>query len=202
MDLPELLISKINGNRDYRIQKEAIYDKIRGLGLGADDYMTKPSYTVCCYSFDTDKTMYKQKMSSDYKMILKYLEQLRKNLGDDIEFVGGYEAGCLGYSLYHQLTDHGVKCVILAPTTMAITNTHRVKTDKRDAGNIARCLAFHTYSEVYVPTEEDNSIKEYIRMRDDQKICLKQTKQQIFALVLRLGKKYEGGGRATGQWHM
>lgn len=161
----------------------------------------KESYTVCCYSFDTDKTMYKQKMSSDYKMILKYLEQLRKNLGDDIEFVCGYEAGCLGYSLYHQLTDHGVKCVILAPTTMAITNTYRVKTDKRNAGNIARCLAFHTYSEVYVPTEEDNSIKEYIRMRDDQKICLKQTKQQILALVLRLGKKYEGG-RATGQWHM
>lgn len=153
----------------------------------------KESYTVCCYSFDTDKTMYKQKMSSDYKMILKYLEQLRKNLGDDIEFVCGYEAGCLGYSLYHQLTDHGVKCVILAPTTMAITNTYRVKTDKRDAGNIARCLAFHTYSEVDVPTEEDNSIKEYIRMRDDQKICLKQTKQQILALVLRLGKKYEGG---------
>lgn len=153
----------------------------------------KESYTVCCYSFDTDKTMYKQKMSSDYKMILKYLEQFRKNLGDDIEFVGGYEAGCLGYSLYHQLTDHGVKCVTLAPTKMAITNTHRVKTDKRDAGNIARCLAFHTYSEVCVPTEEDNSIKEYIRMRDDQKICLKQTKQQILALVLRLGKKYEGG---------
>ncbi len=153
----------------------------------------KESYTVCCYSFDTDKTMYKQKMSSDYKMILKYLEQLRKNLGDDIEFVCGYEAGCLGYSIYHQLTNHGVKCVILAPTTMAITNTYRVKTDKRDAGNIARCLAFHTYSEVDVPTEEDNSIKEYIRMRDDQKICLKQTKQQILALVLRLGKKYEGG---------
>lgn len=153
----------------------------------------KESYTVCCYSFDTDKTMYKQKISSDYKMILKYLEQLRKHFADDTEFVCGYEAGCLGYSLYHQLTDHGVKCIILAPTTMAITNTHRVKTDKRDAGNIARCLAFHTYSEVYVPTDEDHSIKEYIRMRDDQKNSLKRTKQQILALVLRLGKKYEGG---------
>lgn len=153
----------------------------------------KESFTVCCYSFDTDEVMYKQKMSADYKMILKYLEQIRKKLSEDIEFICGYEAGCLGYSLYHQLTDHGVKCIILAPTTMGITNTSRIKTDKRDAGNIARCLAFHTYSAVHVPTDEDNAIKEYIRMRDDQKIALKKTKQQILALVLRHGKKFEGG---------
>ncbi len=153
----------------------------------------KESYTVCCYDFDSDKVQYQQKMQSDYKMILKYLEQLRKRFEDEVEFVCGYEAGCLGYSLYHQLTDHGVKCIILAPTTMAITNKNRVKTDKRDAGNIARCLAFHTYSEVHVPTDEDNSIKEYIRMRDDQKINLKKTKQQILAFVLRFGKKFDGG---------
>ena len=153
----------------------------------------KESYTVCCYSFDTDKLMYQQKLPADHKMILKYLEQLRNKFPNVSKFVCGYEAGCLGYSLYHQLTEHGVKCIILAPSTMAITNTSKVKTDKRDAGNIARCLAFHTYSEVYVPTDEDNSIKEYIRMRDDQKINLKKTKQQILALVLRLGKKYEGG---------
>lgn len=40
--------------------------------------------------------------------------------------------------------DHGVKCIIHAPTTMGITNTNRVKTDRKDAANIARCLAFHT----------------------------------------------------------
>lgn len=153
----------------------------------------KESYTVCSYSFDTDEIMYKQKMPSDYKMILKYLEQLRKIYSEDTEFVCGYEAGCLGYSLYHDLTAHGVKCIILAPTTMGITNTNRVKTDKKDAGNIARCLAFHTYSAVYVPTDLDNSIKEYIRMRDDQKNSLKKTKQQILSLVLRLGKRFEGG---------
>ena len=45
---------------------------------------------------------------------------------------------------------------------MAVTNTHHVKTDKRDAANIARCLAFHTYSEVYVPDNDDNDVKEYI----------------------------------------
>lgn len=153
----------------------------------------KANYTLCCYSFDEDALQYKQNISADYKMVLKYLEQIRKRYNDEIEFICGYEAGCLGYTLYHQLTDHGVKCVILAPTTMAITNNNRIKTDKRDAGNIARCLAFRTYSEVHVPTAEDEAVKEFIRMRDDQKKALKIIKQQILALVLRHGYRFEDG---------
>ena len=153
----------------------------------------KESYTLCCYSYDRDKVEFKQTIPSDYRLVLKYMERVREQYEGEVKFVCGYEAGCLGYSLYHQLTDHAVDCKILAPTTMAITNTNRVKTDRRDAGNIARCLAFHTYSEVYVPDDEDNAVKEYIRMRDDQKLMLKKIKQQILAFVLRKGKRFEGG---------
>lgn len=153
----------------------------------------KENYTLCCYSFDRDKVEYRQTVPSDYRLVLKYLEQVRRKYPEEVEFICGYEAGCLGYSLYHQLTDHGVKCIILAPTTMGITNTNRVKTDRKNAANIARCLAFHTYSAVYVPDGEDNAVKEYLRMRDDQKLALKKIKQQITAFVLRLGKQYTGG---------
>lgn len=153
----------------------------------------KENYTVCCYSFEKDELEYKQTMSPDYKMVLKYLEQIRGRYTEGIEFICGYEAGCLGYTLYHQLMNHGVKCVILAPTTMGITNTGRIKTDKRDAGNIARCLAFRTYSEVFVPTAEDEAVKDFIRMRDDQKKALKGIKQQILAFVLRHGYRFDGG---------
>ena len=153
----------------------------------------KENYTLCCYCYDTDKVEYKTTLPPDYKLILKYMERVRERYEGEVKFVCGYEAGCLGYSLYNQLKEHAVDCKILAPTTMAITNTNRVKTDKRDAANIARCLAFHTYSEVYVPDDEDVAIKEYIRMRDDQKLMLKKVKQQILAFVLRKGKRFEGG---------
>lgn len=153
----------------------------------------KDSYTLCSYCLDTDKAEYTQKMDADYKNILKYMERIRTCYQGDIQIVCGYEAGCLGYSLYHQLTDHGVDCKILAPSTMAITSTNHVKTDRRDAAAIARCLAFHTYSEVYVPDDEDNAVKEYIRMRDDHKLMLKKIKQQILAFVLRTGKTFESG---------
>lgn len=172
----------------------------RILYVGMDVH--KESYTVCSYSYEQDALEYQQKLAPDYRMVLKYLEQLRRHGGEEVEFVCGYEAGCLGYTLYHQLTSHGIKCVILAPSTMGITNSDRVKTDKRDAGNIARCLAFHTYSEVYVPTVEDEEVKEYIRMRDNQKKALKIIKQQILALVLRQGYRYDLGKNHWTQRHV
>jgi len=163
----------------------------RILYVGLDVH--KENYTVSVYDIETDKNQYQQKLDPDYKKILKYLEQLRTRYPEEIEYVCGYEAGCLGYTLYHELTKCSLRCVIMAPSTMAITNKNRVKTDKRDAGCIARCLAFRTYSAVHVPTAEDDSIKEYIRMRDDQKKALKIIKQQILALVLRHGSRFDGG---------
>lgn len=152
----------------------------------------KESFTLCCYCISTDKIEYRQTVSADYKLVLKYLERVRKQFKGNVSFVCGYEAGCLGYSLYHQLTDHAVECKILAPTTMGITNTNHVKTDRKDAANIARCLAFHTYKEVYVPDEKDDQVKEFIRMREDHKLALKRVKQQILSFVLRKGLHFEG----------
>lgn len=160
------------------------------------------SFTLCCYTIEGEKILYVQKLEPDYKLILKYLEWVRTQFDGDVQFLCGYEAGCMGYTLYHQLTAHNVKCVILAPTTMAVTGKNKIKTDKRDAGNIAKCLAYHTYSPVYVPTEEDEQVKEYIRMRDDHKLALKKIKQQILALCLRHGLHYKEGKCNWTQKHL
>lgn len=159
--------------------------------VGMDVHST--SFTLCCYTIENEKILYVQKMGPDYKLILKYLEWVRTQFNGDVQFLCGYEAGCLGYTLYHQLTDHNVKCVILAPTTMAVMGKNRIKTDKRDAGNIAKCLAYHTYSPVHIPTAEDEQVKEYIRMRDDHKAALKKVKQQIVAFCMRHGYQYKEG---------
>jgi transposase len=85
---------------------------------------------------------------------------------------------------------------------MLLPTKRRVKTDKRDAENIARCLAYGTYSAVHVPTAQDGQVKEYIRMRDSMKRSLKATKQQILALVLRQGFRYNEGVSNWTQRHL
>ena len=162
--------------------------KYNTLYVGMDVH--KESFTLCCYDMDGDRIFYTQKVEADYRQILKYLNAVRSAIGNDVEFLCGYEAGCLGFTLYHQLTRCEVNCVILAPTTMVKTTNKKVKTDKRDAANIAKCLAYHTYSPVHIPTKQDEQVKEYIRMRDDHKLALKKVKQQILAFCLRHGFVY------------
>jgi transposase len=161
------------------------------------------NYTLCCYSIEKDKIFSATTLTPDYKNIVKYINQVKMNNGDDCHVVCGYEAGCLGYSLYNQLIWSGIDCVILAPTTMATTGMNKgIKNDKRDAANIAKCLAYNTYSAVYVPTEEDNAVKEYIRMRNDAKDILKRIKQQILAFCTRHGKLFTEGAKYWTQKHI
>ena len=49
-----------------------------------------------------------------------------------------------------------------------------------------------SYKAVHIPTDEDNAVKEYIRMRDDVNDSLKRLKQQITVFCIRNGKIYRG----------
>lgn len=149
------------------------------------------NFTFCCYTADSDRGLATVQTKPDYHEVLKYMEHLQKQRGGSCKFVCGYEAGCLGYSLYHQLTRCDVDCIILAPTTMYWEKGKRIKTDPRDAENIARCLAFNLYSPVHVPTTEDDAVNEYIRMRNDIKADLKRIKQQIIAFCTRHGFSFD-----------
>lgn len=175
----------------------------RILRIGMDVHST--NYTLCAMEpvlGEDDRIFANVQVTPDYKNIVMFIENLKMKLGLDNEYdiVCGYEAGCLGYSLYNQLTGAGVKCVILAPTTMLTPQGNRVKTDARDALMIAQCLSYGGYRAVYIPTEEDDSVKEYLRMRDDHKLALKKVKQQINAFTLRHGQHYAGTKWTQAHW--
>lgn len=167
----------------------------RILKIGMDVHTT--NYTLCAMEpviGEEDRVFATIKVTPDYKNILMFIENLKLKLGlnNDYDIQCGFEAGCLGYSLYNQMTAAGVKCVIMTPTTMLTQQGVRIKTDMRDAHMIAQCLSYGGYHAVYIPTEDDNSVKEYLRMRNGHKLALKKTKQQINAFCIRHGFCYEG----------
>lgn len=175
----------------------------RIIRIGMDVHST--NYTLCAMEpilGGEDRIFANIQVTPDYKNIILFIEDLKVKLGLDAKYdiLCGYEAGCLGYSLYNQLTAAGIRCEILAPTTMLTPQGIRIKTDARDALMIAQCLAYGGYHAVYVPTEEDDSIKEYLRMRDDHKLALKKIKQQINAFTLRHGVHYSGTKWTATHW--
>ena len=167
----------------------------RIIKIGMDVHST--NYTLCAMEPTIgaeDRIFGQVQVAPDYKEVICFIESLKMKLGffDHYSIECGYEAGCLGYTLYHQLMGAGIKCVILAPTTMLTPQGQRIKTDKRDAHLIAQCLCYGGYHPVYIPPGEDDAVKEYLRMRDDHKLALKKLKQQINAFVLRHGNLYAG----------
>ena len=105
------------------------------------------NYTLCAMELTIgleDQIFGEVQIASDYKEVICFIESLKMELSfyDEYPIECSYETGCLGYTLYHQFTGVGIKCVILAPTTMITQQGKRIKTDKRAARLIAQCLCY------------------------------------------------------------
>ena len=164
------------------------------LYVGMDVHKT--SFTLSCFSVAAQETFATVRIEPTAKAVKKYLDGVRLAHSEECDFVCGYEAGCLGYTLYHQLTAMDIKCVIMAPTTI-LRDSKRIKTDSRDSENLARCLAYGGYRAVYIPSAQDEAVRDYLRMRDDHKLMLKRIKQQILAFCMKHNKVYAAGANWT-----
>ena len=103
-----------------------------------------------------------------------------------------YEAGPCGYVLHRYLTRKGLTCLVVAPSLIPKKSGDRVKTDRRDAVQLARLLRSGDLSSVYVPTVEDEAIRDLTRAREDALKDLKAAKLRLKSFLLRLGITYVG----------
>src|SRR3989441_7115936 len=110
--------------------------------------------------------------------------------GKTLHFV--YEAGPCGYWLYRYLTKQGLKCWVVAPSQIPKKAGDRVKTDRRDAVQLARLLRSGDLTPVYVPAVEDEAIRDLVRAREDALKDIKAAKVRLKAFLLRQDIRYEG----------
>jgi transposase len=113
--------------------------------------------------------------------------------GKTLHFV--YEAGPCGYWLYRYLSKKNLTCWVVAPSQIPQKAGDRVKTDRRDAVQLARLLRSGDLTPVYIPTVEDEAIRDVVRAREDALKDLKAAKVRLKAFLLRQDMRYEG--RAT-----
>jgi transposase len=109
--------------------------------------------------------------------------------------VFAYEAGPCGYVLHRYLTQKGLECRVVAPSLIPKKPGDRVKTDRRDAVEIARLLRSGDLTSVYVPRVEDEAIRDLARAREDALRGLKSAKLRLKSFLLRLGLHYAGKAR-------
>jgi transposase len=100
-----------------------------------------------------------------------------------------YEAGPTGYVLYWQLTALGAKCEVVAPSLVPSKPGDRVKTDRRDAGKLARCYRAGDLTAVWVPDAAHEALRDLVRAREAAKTDLLRARHRLSKFLLRHGRR-------------
>ena len=114
-----------------------------------------------------------------------------------------YEAGPTGYGLYRQIKNLGHDCIVVAPSLIPHKPGDRVKTNRRDALSLARQLRAGDLTAVWVPDPHHEAVRDLTRARGAAVRDQRAKRQQVSALLLRLGLHYPGKttwGKAHMAW--
>lgn len=110
-----------------------------------------------------------------------------------------YEAGPLGYGLQRQISASGHECVVIAPSLIPRRPGDRIKTDRRDAVNLAKLHRAGELTAVWVPDAAHEAMRDLVRARLAAVRALRQARQQLSGFLLRHGLSY--GRTAWTQMH-
>ena len=126
---------------------------------------------------------------------LEALDKLiRKLARPELELRFVYEAGPCGYVIYRHLKQRKYDCQVIAPSLIPTKASDRVKTDRRDARQLARLFRAGELTAIYVPDEEDEAVRDLVRARDRAMVDQRRARQRLKGFLLRLGHRYLGKG--------
>jgi len=168
-------------------------DNIVFIGLDTHKEQTQVSYTLDHRTAEVNDLGRIQTTKSGFVKLARQLQS--KYPHATLHFV--YEAGPCGYWIYRLLTSLGHCCFLVAPSLIPKKPGDRVKTDKRDAQNLARLLKNNDLDPIYVPEPEDEAVRYLSRPREVAMRDLNDAKHQLKSMFLRNNIHYKGEFRLS-----
>ena len=103
-----------------------------------------------------------------------------------------YEAGPCGFALQRFLTAQGIACDVIAPSLIPRRPGSRVKTDRRDAAQLAILYRADALTPIHVPTEQEEAVRDLLRCREDIRADLLRARHRLAKFMLRHGRRWSG----------
>ena len=128
-------------------------------------------------------------ITGDLEALAKVVKALRAPTRR-LRFV--YEAGPCGFGIHRYLTAHGEDCVVVNPSSMPKRSGDRITTDRRDGDALARWHRAGELTAIYIPTADDEALRDLVRAREDAVGLSTQAKHRLKAFLLRQGRRYPG----------
>ena len=147
----------------------------------------KETIDVFAFSDDDPSTVLERRITNQDTSIKKDFKKLLERGS----VIACYEAGCMGFELQRVLRGMGATCIVAAPGKVPRRPTDRIKTDRRDARRLAEQLRAGTLEAIYIPTRENEAVRDYLRARDELRIELAKMKQRLHKFFLRHGHVFD-----------
>jgi transposase len=112
-----------------------------------------------------------------------------------------YEAGPCGFELQRALTADGVPCDVIAPALIPRRPGDRVKTDRRDAAQLAVLYRAGALTAIHIPSEQEEAARDLLRCREDIRVDLLRARHRLSKFLLRHGRRFTGTKRAWSRQH-
>lgn len=105
-----------------------------------------------------------------------------------------YEAGPTGFELQRHLAGAGFDCEVIAPSLIPKRPGDRVKTDKRDARQLALLHQARMLTSVAVPDVAIEAIRDLVRVREDARLDRTGCRHRLSKFCLRHGRRLPTNG--------
>ena len=104
-----------------------------------------------------------------------------------------YEAGINGYHLQRVLSRSKILCDVAAPSLTPRRSGNRVKTDPRDAKDLAKLYRAGELTSIVIPGEKQENLRDLIRAREDAMEDQQRARHRLDRFLVRRGLRYWSG---------
>jgi transposase len=153
--------------------------------------------TVAAVLLPGQQTSALHTLTSDSPTIVRFVERLQRQG----PIACCYEAGPCGFELQRALSGRWVACDLIAPALIPRRAGDRVKTDRRDAGQLAVLYRAGALTAIHIPSEQEEAARDLLRCREDIRADLLRARHRLSKFLLRHGRRFTGTKKAWSKRH-
>jgi transposase len=137
-------------------------------------------------------------LASDSPTILRFVRRVVRQAGP---VRCCYEAGPCGFELQRALSEEGVRCDVIAPALIPRRPGDRIKTDRRDAAQLAVLYRAGALTAIHIPTAQEEAARDLLRCREDIRADLLRARHRLSKFLLRHGRRFTETKKAWSKRH-
>ena len=153
--------------------------------------------TVAAVLLPGHRTPALHSLTSDAPTIVRFVERMCR----DRAVQCCYEAGPCGFELQRALTARDIPCDVIAPALIPRRAGDRIKTDRRDAGQLAVLCRAGALTAIHIPTEQEEAARDLLRCREAIRADLLRARHRLSKFLLRHGRRFTGTKKSWSKRH-